>query len=71
MPGEPMLHRLLRFGRALVVGAALMKLAFNYGIFRFLAPRLTTLPPEVVSFLGAFVVFVSFAYPVRERSPDA
>ncbi len=54
--------------------AELAALAMNFSIFRFLAPRLTVLPPEVVSFLGTSIVFVAFAYPMRKlvifRLPD-
>jgi putative flippase GtrA len=58
----------------LFVVAELAALAMNWSIFRFLAPRLTVLPPEIVSFVGTFIVFVAFAYPVRKlvifRLPD-
>jgi hypothetical protein len=30
-----------------------------------LLPRLPWLPPELVTFIGSFVTFVAFAYPVR------
>jgi putative flippase GtrA len=40
-------------------------LGLNFGLFRVLLPRLPGLPPEVVTFIGSFVVFVAFAYPVR------
>lgn len=39
--------------------------ALNIGVYRVLQPRVTALPPEIVSFLGTFVVFVGFAYPIR------
>lgn len=59
----------------LFLAAELVTLSANYGTFRFLAPRLTFVAPELVSFLGTFIVFVSFAYPVRRlvvfRLPDA
>lgn len=40
-------------------------LVLNWSVYRVLQPRLTIVPPEVVSFLGTFVVFVAFAYPIR------
>jgi putative flippase GtrA len=42
-------------------------LVLNWGIFRLLAPRITFAPPELVSFLGTFIVFIGFAYPMRKR----
>jgi putative flippase GtrA len=43
----------------------LATITINWTAFRLLEPRLTVLPPEVVSFLGTFITFVTFAYPVR------
>ena len=40
-------------------------LALNFGLFRLLLQRLPWLPPELVTFIGTFVVFVTFAYPMR------
>jgi putative flippase GtrA len=40
-------------------------LGLNFGLFRLLLPRLPWLPPELVTFIGTFVVFVAFAYPIR------
>jgi putative flippase GtrA len=40
-------------------------LVVNWTTFRLLEPRMTIVPPELVSFLGTFVTFVAFAYPVR------
>jgi putative flippase GtrA len=56
-----------RIGRQakLFVVAEAITLALNYGLFRFLAARVHFVPPEVISFAGTFVVFVTFAYPVR------
>jgi putative flippase GtrA len=56
-----------RIGRQakLFVVAEMIALAMNYGLFRLLAPRIRILAPELVSFIGTFVVFVTFAYPVR------
>lgn len=127
MPTEPLLQRLLRFGRAVVVGSgatladfsvfeacvrgigmapstarlpALLTgaclqflgnrgytfraqagnlsrqawmfavaegatLALNLGTFHLLVTRLPGVPPELLGFLGSFLVFVAFAYPVR------
>jgi putative flippase GtrA len=50
----------------LFVLAELATLLFNYGTFRLLVPRVTFLPPELVSFLGTVIVFVGFAYPIRK-----
>jgi putative flippase GtrA len=44
----------------------LATLALNWSVYRFAVPRLTMLPPEIVSFLGTFVVFIGFAYPMRK-----
>ena len=56
------------------VVAELVALFLNWNLFRLLAPRITFVPPEIVSFLGTFLVFVGFAYPVRKlvvfRVPD-
>jgi len=40
-------------------------LLMNYFLFRWLSPRVHILPPEVVSFVGTFIVFITFAYPMR------
>ena len=40
-------------------------LAMNWTIFQVLAPRVPIVPPEIVSFVGTFIVFVTFAYPMR------
>jgi putative flippase GtrA len=50
----------------LFVAAELVALFLNWNVFRLLVPRVTFLPPEVTSFLGTFIVFVGFAYPVRK-----
>jgi putative flippase GtrA len=49
----------------LFLAAELVTLGLNYGTFRFLIPRVPFLPAEIVSFMGTFLVFVTFAYPVR------
>jgi len=56
-----------RIGRQakLFIVAETMTLAMNYGLFRFLAARVHFAPPEILSFAGTFIVFVTFAYPVR------
>lgn len=58
----------------LFVVAELVTLGLNFTVFRWLIPRVPILPPELVSFLGTFVVFVTFAYPLRRlvifRLPD-
>lgn len=47
------------------VAAELITLLLNYGVFSWLVPRVHGIAPELVSFAGTFVVFVTFAYPVR------
>lgn len=47
------------------VAVELAALAMNYLLFRWLVPKVTFLPAELVSFVGTFVVFVTFAYPMR------
>ncbi len=49
----------------LFVVAEGVTLLLNIGAFRLLFARISRLPPEVVGFLGTFLVFVGFAYPVR------
>jgi putative flippase GtrA len=57
-----------RIGRQakLFICAEAITLVLNYSVFRFLAARVHFVPPELVSFAGTFVVFVTFAYPVRK-----
>jgi putative flippase GtrA len=45
--------------------AEAITLGLNWSVFRFLNARITAVPTELVSFLGTFLVFVTFAYPVR------
>jgi len=56
--------RLQRQAKLFVV-AELCTLLFNWLLFRILSQRVPALPPELVSFAGTFLVFVSFAYPLR------
>jgi putative flippase GtrA len=49
----------------LFVCAETISVALNWAVFRWLVPRITVLPPEIVSFMGTFLVFVTFNYPVR------
>ena len=42
-------------------------LVMNWLIYQGLLKALPMLPPEVLSFLGTFLVFVCFNYPVRHR----
>src|SRR5262249_3216011 len=44
----------------------LATLALNFGVYRVIQPRITVLPPEIVSFIGTFIVFILFAYPMRK-----
>jgi putative flippase GtrA len=41
-------------------------LLLNWTVFRLLVTRITSVPPELVSFMGTFLVFVGFAYPMRK-----
>jgi len=54
--------------------AELTALAMNWSIYQFLVRRIQFVPPEIVSFMGTFAVFVGFAYPLRRlvifRLPD-
>lgn len=50
----------------LFVLAELVTLVLNFAVFSWLVPRLQGLAPELVSFAGSFIVFVSFAYPLRK-----
>jgi putative flippase GtrA len=56
-----------RIGRQakLFICAEVVALAMNYGLFRLLAKHVHFAPPELLSFAGTFIVFVTFAYPVR------
>jgi putative flippase GtrA len=56
-----------RIGRQarLFIVAELAALAMNYALFRLLVPRVRILPPELTSFIGTFIVFIAFAYPMR------
>ena len=53
----------------------LATLLMNYFLFRWLVPRVHFLPPELTSFCGTFIVFITFAYPMRKlvifKLPDA
>ena len=53
----------------LFVAVEAITLGLNYGIYRIVEPKMasaTSVPPELVSFIGTFVVFVAFAYPMRK-----
>jgi putative flippase GtrA len=47
------------------VVAECIALLLNYSLFRWLVPRVSFLPPELASLLGTFIVFITFAYPMR------
>ena len=49
----------------LFVAAELVALLCNFLIYRWLVPRITFLPPEATSFVGTFIVFITFGYPMR------
>jgi putative flippase GtrA len=40
-------------------------LGLNWSVFHLLVTHASGVPPELLSFLGTFVVFIAFAYPVR------
>jgi putative flippase GtrA len=50
---------------ALFLAAELVTLGLNWAVFKFLVERVHFVPPEIVAFMGTFIVFVTFAYPVR------
>lgn len=47
------------------VAAELFTLLVNWFLFRFLTVHVTRVPPELLGFAGTFLVFVTFAYPMR------
>lgn len=47
------------------VAAELLPLALNFWLFSWLATKVHAVPPELLSFVGTFVVFVTFTYPMR------
>ena len=49
----------------LFVAAELATLLLNFFLFRWLVPQVHGVPPELLSFAGTFIVFVTFAYPLR------
>jgi putative flippase GtrA len=49
----------------LFVAAEAITLGLNWSLFQLLLRRIHGVPPELVSFLGTGIVFVTFAYPVR------
>jgi putative flippase GtrA len=57
-----------RIGRQakLFICAEAITLALNWAVFQLLAARVPFAPPQLVSLAGTFVVFVTFAYPVRK-----
>ena len=44
-----------------------LTLALNWGLYQGLLKALPMLAPEVLSFIGTFLVFVSFNYPLRKN----
>lgn len=47
-------------------GVELVALSLNLGLYELLVSRVHVLPPEILSFLGTFVVFICFAYPMHK-----
>jgi putative flippase GtrA len=47
------------------VAAESVTLLLNWSVFNLLLGKLGQVPAELVSFIGTFVVFVAFGYPVR------
>jgi len=56
--------RLSRQAQRFVVAEAIT-LGLNWSLFQLLLRHIEGVPPELLSFLGTFLVFVGFAYPVR------
>ncbi|HMI86034.1 MAG TPA: GtrA family protein [Polyangiaceae bacterium] len=50
----------------LFVAAEVVAVLLNVSLYRWLVPRIQVLPPELTSFVGTFIVFVTFGYPVRK-----
>jgi putative flippase GtrA len=49
----------------LFAAAELITLGLNWSVFQLLLRYVQGIPPEVVSFLGTGLVFLTFAYPMR------
>jgi putative flippase GtrA len=49
----------------LFVIAEAITLGLNWSIFHLLVTHVDSVPPELLGFLGTFITFVAFAYPVR------
>lgn len=49
----------------LFVVAEAVTLGLNWSVFHVLVTHVSQVPPELLSFVGSFVTFVGFAYPVR------
>jgi putative flippase GtrA len=49
----------------LFVIAEAITLGLNFWTFHLLVTHIHGVPPELLSFLGTFITFVAFAYPVR------
>jgi putative flippase GtrA len=49
----------------LFLAAEAVTLALNWSVFQLLNRSVSGLPPELLSFLGTGLVFVTFAYPMR------
>ena len=49
----------------LFVAAELVTLLLNFGLFSWLVPQVHGVAPELLSFAGTFITFVTFAYPMR------
>ena len=49
----------------LFAGIELVGLLLNMSAYELLLPRTRVLPPEILSLLGSFLVFVCFAYPMH------
>lgn len=47
------------------VAAELVTLLLNFVLFSWLVPQVQGVAPELLSFAGTFIVFVTFAYPMR------
>ncbi len=47
------------------IATELITLLLNFSVFSWLVGRVHSLPPELLSFAGTFIVFICFAYPMR------
>lgn len=51
----------------LFISVEIVALVLNLSLYEALLTRVHALPPEILSFVGSFLVFVTFAYPMHRR----